>query len=86
MLIASQSQRESNVRAEEDLSIYIQVVPSKRRTDRNERLVMGFRFDLLLLFTTLVLLSTTTSTVLSDVILSKVDRRVSFAISDILFS
>jgi oligosaccharyltransferase complex subunit alpha (ribophorin I) len=47
---------------------------------------MGFRFDLLWLFTTLVLLSTTTPTVLSDVILSKVDRRVSFAISDILFS
>uniref|UniRef100_A0A2K2AMK2 Dolichyl-diphosphooligosaccharide--protein glycosyltransferase subunit 1 n=1 Tax=Populus trichocarpa TaxID=3694 RepID=A0A2K2AMK2_POPTR len=37
---------------------------------------MGFRFDLLLLFTTLVLLSTTTPTVLSDVILSKVDRRI----------
>ncbi|KAJ6736557.1 DOLICHYL-DIPHOSPHOOLIGOSACCHARIDE--PROTEIN GLYCOSYLTRANSFERASE SUBUNIT 1 [Salix viminalis] len=37
---------------------------------------MGFRFDLLLLFTTLVLLSTITPTVLSDVILSKVDRRI----------
>jgi hypothetical protein len=38
---------------------------------------MGLRFDLLSLFTTLALLSTTTTTVLSDVILSKVDRRVS---------
>ncbi|PNT47113.1 hypothetical protein POPTR_002G006600v4 [Populus trichocarpa] len=37
---------------------------------------MGLRFDLLSLFTTLALLSTTTTTVLSDVILSKVDRRI----------
>lgn len=66
--------------------MFKQFPAEKRRTDRNERLVMGFRFDLLLLFTTLVLLSTTTPTVLSDVTLSKVDRRVSFAISDILFS
>ena len=43
---------------------------------RADRLVMGLRFDLLSLFTTLALLSTTT-TVLSDVILSRVDRRVS---------
>ncbi|KAF9686587.1 hypothetical protein SADUNF_Sadunf02G0004700 [Salix dunnii] len=41
---------------------------------RADRLVMGLRFDLLSLFTTLALLSTTT-TVLSDVILSRVDRR-----------
>ncbi|KAJ6708596.1 RIBOPHORIN I [Salix koriyanagi] len=42
---------------------------------RADRLVMGLRFDLLSLFTTLALLSTTT-TVLSDVILSRVDRRI----------
>ncbi|KAJ6684572.1 DOLICHYL-DIPHOSPHOOLIGOSACCHARIDE--PROTEIN GLYCOSYLTRANSFERASE SUBUNIT 1 [Salix purpurea] len=42
---------------------------------RADRLVMGLRFDLLSLFTTLALLSRTT-TVLSDVILSRVDRRI----------
>ncbi|KAJ6336462.1 hypothetical protein OIU78_012957 [Salix suchowensis] len=42
---------------------------------RPDRLVMGLRFDLLSLFTTLALLSRTT-TVLSDVILSRVDRRI----------